>query len=708
MNQSFTDHFSDDRPYGKTINTKNAQGVLRTGIDRENAIAINGNALRFQPLIQPGWGRQGIAYGAYQRTDGLAVGVLLLNGHNTSQAETIEWLYQRIPRWLKGSETESVTARIIALLASKHKQGIIKRLLAWLRMAAEVTKFFPLPKINDNLAVGWFNETAPSNPVESGNNFIVRATGAENGELLAKVGNKLLSVFRGLQNVPVYYVVILRKKGAAYYAASLPQVYGLPAYPQLRPVAIDALDDREILYAGVHQSVLGQIGFRAYTRVYGIQVETIKELANWYGTAHGADTLTGSGNLTNIPAARGENWQIIAGEFQRRERGLVATENNSLAILDPQAPSGLIHMEIITGDKPATCGIIWRFQDRDNYWCCELQENRVSLWLRENGKKQEIFSSSEDLLLPNTVSYLQISDDGKELRIYLNGKLSSDRECASEAVRAAPRLGRDRVFRDERLATATGTGIAIYEANLELYLKNFEAHPRTVTIPSLDLGLAWWSEGKKLIVKDDFQGWQGNLTGKTTSIGNNIWAKTIGKGAIEILQPGIAKVQADINNPNPGRTAYTIPWDNPHFADVEVTIIPPGKERGQGEKGRGGVIFWQDRDNYIIINTWLDDFYEGESISCFFRIAGFEEIYDAVWSNIGRAIAFGQPYTLRVVFDGNNYTVRLNNQTVLYRALSDVYPWATALNINRLGIVANWEWGDDTGSGFSNFAVFDE
>ena len=132
-----------------------------------------------------------------------------------------------------------------------------------------------------------------------------------------------------------------------------------------------------------------------------------------------------------------------------------------------------------------------------------------------------------------------------------------------------------------------------------------------------------------------------------------------------------------------------MPWDNPSFADVSVTIIPPGKERGQGEKGRGGLIFWQDKDNYIIINTWLDDFYEGESISCFFRIAGFEEIYDAVWSNIGAAIAFGQPYTLRVVFDGNNYTVRVNEQTVLYRALTDVYPWATALSINRLGIVAN-------------------
>ena len=155
MNRSFTDTFADDRNYGKTIGTQTYNGVVRNGIDRERAIAIDNNALRFQPLIQPGWARQGVAYGKYQRTNGLAVAILLLNGHNTSQAETIEWLYKRIPQWLRGSETESVGRRLIGWLGSQHKSATPRRLLSWLRMAAEVTKFFPLPKVNDNLAVGW-------------------------------------------------------------------------------------------------------------------------------------------------------------------------------------------------------------------------------------------------------------------------------------------------------------------------------------------------------------------------------------------------------------------------------------------------------------------------------------------------------------------------------------------------------------------------
>lgn len=679
MNKPFIDTFSDDRPSGKTIGTQTQDGTIRRGTDREGAIAIDNLALRFKPLIKPGWGRQGIAYGEYRRASGLAMAVLVLNGHNTSQAETIEWLYKRIPQWLRGSETESIPKRVVAWLGSQHKQDIVRRILGWLRVAAEITKFFPLPQLNDNLAVGWFADVVPQDP-QRGNSFIVRATGAENGELLATVGTNVLSVFRGLQNVPVYYIVILRERGAAYYAASLPQVRGLPNYPQLRPVAIDAVNETEVLYAGIHQSVLGQIGFRANTRVYGVKVETIDRLANWYGTAQVADSLRGEAELTASSPEVGSNWQVIAGNWQRTAEGSIANEPNSMAVIDPQVASGLLHLCIATGSVPAEVGIIWRWQDEHNYWCCSLDRQQCKVRLVENGRVRDTLVA-DTYLLPNNTAYLQIIDDGSEIGIYLDGIA----------------LG-DRIY-DKCLATATGVGL-ILSPN-DTYLQNFEAHPRTVTIPELDLGLFWWQSGNKTIVRDNFTS-DGELTGKTTSIGDRVWQKTIGTGTFKI-QSGIAWVQASVENPNPGRTAYTIAWDRPS-ADIAVKIFPPGKG-GQGEKGRSGLIFWQDEDNYIIVNTWLDDFYDGESISCFFRLAGFEEIYDAVWSNIGKAIAFGEPYTLRVVFDGDRYTVRVNQQTVLYRALTDVYPWVDALKINRLGIVANWEWGNDTGSGFSDFTV---
>jgi hypothetical protein len=39
----------------------------------------------------------------------------------------------------------------------------------------------------------------------------------------------------------------------------------------------------------------------------------------------------------------------------------------------------------------------------------------------------------------------------------------------------------------------------------------------------------------------------------------------------------------------------------------------------------------------------------------------------------------------------------------LYRALTDVYPDAKRLQIRRVGLLSNWEWGCDTGSELRRF-----
>jgi hypothetical protein len=92
-------------------------------------------------------------------------------------------------------------------------------------------------------------------------------------------------------------------------------------------------------------------------------------------------------------------------------------------------------------------------------------------------------------------------------------------------------------------------------------------------------------------------------------------------------------------------------------------------------------------------------------MSCFFHLDGCEELFDAVWTNVGKRIHLGKTYTLRIVFDGMNYLAFINNEPVIYRALTDVYPKAASLSINRVGIAVNWEYGDDTGSIFQNFYV---
>src|SRR5687768_4131946 len=97
------DDFADNRRPGSVIGTV-VGGVTRGGVDREKAIGIDNGALRIQTLIKPGWGRAGLAYGPYARKNGLAFGVSMLNGHNTSQSGELPEgsVRGRLKRWALG------------------------------------------------------------------------------------------------------------------------------------------------------------------------------------------------------------------------------------------------------------------------------------------------------------------------------------------------------------------------------------------------------------------------------------------------------------------------------------------------------------------------------------------------------------------------------------------------------------------------------
>jgi len=696
----FQDLYKDDQLEGKVIGTKGTTGAIRKGIDVEGIIAIDNGALRLQPLVKPGWGRQGIAYGPYNRANGLALAVFLVNGHNTSQTGSIKSLIRRVLGWMKVTEEKTLWWLLkiqkfrwmFALLGVSNKRRIIRRIQYWANNRQKLTRS---GEIYENLAVGWFPQEVPSNPCSGGNAFIMHAADADNGELWAHVGDSLLSAFKGLQSLQIYYIVILREKGAAYYAAAVANAYGLGSYPNMRPIAIDAFNQDDNLYGAVYQSVQGEIGFWVDTRVYGARVEQILQLSHWYGTAHGADKLIGDGWLDDCEAEVGGLWRNCKGSFAQTPKGAVAAAMDSLAVLNPGNPSGLVHVMIETSDNVTTAKVIWRFQDGENFWCLLLGANKCQLEIQEDGVGKSIAVDDGQYLQRNMIHSLQILDEGRQFSLYLNGKLLFENW-----------------FVDTRLQNATGVGIGGIEANDGLYFRSFEAHGVSIPIPTeLNLGSPWLVEGTRVVVRDNFDGEKcGDLGGKTVKVGDlpeGVWRKEMGKGKIELTGNGSVKVKGSRQNPNPGRTAYTITWVNPDFADVQVEIIPPGSQGQQGEKGRGGLIFWQDADNYMIINNWLNDLIPNSSVcasvSSFFCINGFEDLYDAVWTNVGSRIYWGVPHRLRVVFDGMNYTAFINDEPVLYRCLRDVYPSCHSLAINRVGIAANWEWGNDTGSVFTNF-----
>jgi hypothetical protein len=148
-----------------------------------------------------------------------------------------------------------------------------------------------------------------------------------------------------------------------------------------------------------------------------------------------------------------------------------------------------------------------------------------------------------------------------------------------------------------------------------------------------------------------------------------------------------------------------VAWPDPHFADLEVTMVPPG--RGEGEAGRGGLAFWQDAGTYVVLNLWLDDWegHDGPSISLFFSADGHERLYDAVWTNVGPRVTWGRPFTLRASCDGRRLLAWLDGEPVLARALRDIHPQVPPMALRRVGLAANWEWGDDTGTEFRDFVA---
>ncbi|GLS37415.1 hypothetical protein GCM10010869_30080 [Mesorhizobium tianshanense] len=664
------DSFQDDRTRGTVIGTLATKGGVRRGRDIERQIAIDHGALRFQPLVRPGWGRQGISYGPFQREAGLVLLVSITNGHNTSQGSPLpEDIARRVYRWLRGPGIDPWPGRLVSLMRAPRKRLTLRRFWWWV---LSTSRTYRGPNINENLAVGWFPSEAPVNPVEEGCGFVMHAAEGENGELWARVGKQCLSAFRRLKNLHVYYVVALREQGAVYYAAADQKAHGLAAFPMMRPIAIDPFNKDEKLFAGVHQSALGQIGFRVDTRVQAVHVGRLPEFSTKFGTAHAADALMEG--LPGQTAETGGRWRFL------QDAG------DNLSVIDPGRPSGLIHGLLEISADSDVCGLVWRFRDKHNFWLLKLSTLGCTLVSRQSGKETTIATDTAHALRERSTHSVQILDWDGQVSCFLDGARLFDLPAAAGSAE-----------------DATGVGVWT-SADSEPRWHSFEAHPCEVPIPLMaPLEASWNQLGASLSYADDFTGTAGELDRRTTELGGGQWARTLGTGVIDVDGLGSAHVRASVHRPNPGRTFYSLPWDLPGFSDLEVTIEPPGERRGQDQRSRAGLLFWQDSDNYVCVTTWLDDVYQGASISVFIKRLGFEELYDAVWTNVADKVVWGKCFRMRAAFDGNRFAILIDDELVMQRSLTDIYPDDAALQILRVGLAVNWEWGDDTGSVFTSF-----
>ncbi|RMD61097.1 MAG: hypothetical protein D6824_08460, partial [Planctomycetota bacterium] len=196
----------------------------------------------------------------------------------------------------------------------------------------------------------------------------------------------------------------------------------------------------------------------------------------------------------------------------------------------------------------------------------------------------------------------------------------------------------------------------------------------------------------QVVAADDFAGTEGDINGRTTPLGALPWRRRWGRGVFERTGSGQLRVRASVAAPCPGRTIYALPWRHAGGVEASVVITPPGTARGQRERCRAGFAFLQDQRNMLLVNVWLDDRYNTTSISTFYRFAGFEDIFDAVWSCMGeRRVVWGRPFELRVRFDEERFLACVDGEPILVRAVSDVQPWRRRLQVREVGLLANWE-----------------
>jgi len=683
------DEFGEDRQPGEAIGSLSPGGDRRGGADVESRISVDHGGLRIAQLTDPGWGRAALAYGPYHPRPGLAAAVHITNGHNSSE-NTDRWpgIGRWGIQWIRGTQSDAPLNRLGRRRAHPSRVSLADQVRA-------VRHHHAIPDghtFDENLAVGWFSEETPDDPARDGHGFVMRALGPENGRLEVRHGDRLAALVRGVQNIPMHYVVVLRERGSILYVASLEGARGMPASPTFRPIAIDETPHAAECWAGVHQSVLGQVGWVVDTRVHDVRVVDIEPTPAWFTSALAADRQLGQ-PLSGAEADVGGSW--------------VKTADGSTILTPPQSV-GLLHATF--GPEPGPRVVTWRHDGERTGWFFTIDGTETKAEIRHDGKTVRTITAAAN---PGTgwARTVQILDDGFTVRITVDG-LTAIHLTDADAV-LPPADGGSPL-------ASNGFGLT-WDS---VVAQSIEGHPQAVSLPAELVGAeSWQHAGQTVIVDDDFavsESERGQDLA-TRSVGNgDRWERTVGPlpyrldgdgalvdaDAVPWSTPGrLQDKLASIARPAGRRTAYTLPWSHPEYADIATRIVPPGQNQGEGQEGRGGLLLWQDPDNLLILNTWLEDTYGGASVSSFFRINGFEELYDAVWTNVGERIRWGREYELRMASDGDHYLVHLDGEPVLHRRLTDVYPAISPLKINRVGIITNWEFGDDTGSRFRRFTA---
>jgi hypothetical protein len=714
-----TDRFEGTERRGEAVGRRTTSGHRRGGVDVERVVSSDGRAARIGPLARPGWGRAGIAYGPWAPRPGLTFSVHLLNGHNAAQEHPPRRRSRLVGRWVLGSGTDAWWRRLLPLVRHTARETRRHRLRRYLLLdrGHDPDRRSPV-----NLALGWFDRERAGDVDDQYGVVTVAGAGDHSGVLRITGAAGPAVVRERLGELPLQLLAITRETGVVVYAA-VGVDDGTP--PRLQPVGLVARALPGRRWAGVHQRLMGEIGFSPDTRVYEAHVAVVAQWGRWWTAAVAADDLTGEGDLAGSTSATGQPWRTAGGSLRRSARGLVAGPPGTVrldtpgpvgpdippsagrladdgaetgdrggsgalrgpGVIDAGVPVGLVRV-VVTLGPDGEAALHWRHRGVGDCWRLRLGPAGCSIEKWQGGTVVRRWPLADRAAGAEIDAV--VLDDGEEIRVLLDGRPALDAPIVDTA---------------HAEATSVGVGVEGHGSAV----RDLEAHARSLDVPAeVRTVPCRISPGKVEAWTETFTAPEGDLAGRPGPLGPGgrcgPWERTLGTDRF-LLRRGGLEVDASLGAPSRGRTLYTVPWDRPAFADLAVTMRPPGARRGHGHRGRAGVVLWQDQASYVVVNTWLDDDFAGSSISVFPHLGGFEDVFDAVWVNVGERVRWGVPFELRVVCDGESLLLLVDSAAVLYRRFADIDPRHPRLAVARVGLAVNWEWGTDTGTTFTRLVA---
>lgn len=425
----------------------------------------------------------------------------------------------------------------------------------------------------DRFSVG-FHPFQAGDPHQSGAALLYYANGGAgtsvglNDVPLANESNTLIS---GID--PVGLVALGVMSGDSFIGPLLllsgpTNARGLAAYPNARPLARSPIPSSASNYL-VLNSRLGDV------EVDHVKLRDVAAWANWYACAHAADKLTGSGGL--VSAEVGGAYTLSgSGTLTKTSTGVQNDGQVARAVLNPGAPSGLVSALARLGANPQYFTIFFRYQDANNYWRLTIRWDWYADLAKVVGGIETQVASGPPNAGANANHLIQILDDGQNIRCFWNG---DTRFTASDAA----------------LASATGVGfqIELDGTTGHTKLSHFEAHPRSVSIPSELRPASGPFEAKEPDLRAESLFGLANgtdLNGTLTDTGGQTWVKRT--GPTDLVGDGAGNVWPATNPSN--LVLYTHPWDQPSRVTARLKVIPPGTAYGQGHEARAGVWLVED------------------------------------------------------------------------------------------------------------------